>query len=100
MNLQILKNLGWELQDSWNNRDFYVFEGATIAVHLYDDSVYYVNSSGHIKYDYEFDESTIKQYTAIIKRFNDIKEHPNQYTLEQYNTALKLRNNFYKLLSK
>ena len=100
MDLQILKNLGWELYDLWNNRDFYIFKDAIIAVHLYDDAIYYVNSSGRIRYDCEFDESTLTQYTDIIKRFNDIKEHPDKYTLEQYNTALKLRNNFYRLLIK
>lgn len=100
MDLQTLKNLGWELYGSFNNRDFYIFKNVLIAVHLHDDCVYYVNSSGEIMYDYEFDESTLTQYTSIIKRLNDIKEHPDKYTLEQYNTALKLRTNFYKLLKK
>lgn len=100
MNSQILKNLGWEPYDLWNNREFYIFKDAIIAIHLHDDSVYYVNSSGRIKYDCKFNESTLIQYTDIIKRFNDMKEHPDKYTLEQYNTALKLRNNFYKFLNK
>ena len=98
MTKELLEELGWKFDDFWNNRAFYsLSKESKFSIFEHDGwgLLNPFNKDFELIYCDLTDEE-IKEYTDLVKSYEDCKKHPKDNSLYTYLVAVEKLTEFVK----
>ena len=98
MTKELLEELGWEFDDFWNNRAFYSLSKESKFSIFEHDGWGLLNPFNK---DFELiycdlTDKEIKEYTDLVKSYEDCIKHPKDHSLYAYLVAVEKLTEFVK----
>ena len=95
---ELLEELGWKFDDFWNNRAFYsLSKESKFSIFEHDDwgLLNPFNKDFELIYC-DLTDKEIKEYTDLVKSYEDCMKHPKDNSLYTYLVAVEKLTEFVK----
>lgn len=83
--IEKIKELGWEYDGCFNNRDIYSIGAYSLFEH--NGSLGILDAAGNFIY-HEPTDKQLEQYTKLAKALTAMEKHPEDFTLKQFKDAI------------